>query len=94
MGKAKSPAAWATMRRWPSARSIRGSPQKLNLVATLIRGKQGGRGAEHPRPSPSARWPIDVRKVLASRAIANAENNHNLDVDSLVVAEARSARAW
>src|SRR5580765_6923238 len=51
--------------------TIRGSARKLNLVATMIRGRK----AE------------DVRKVLAS-AVANAENNHNLDVDALVVAEA------
>ncbi len=65
---------------------IRGSAQKLNLVAGLIRGKKVGDALNILQFSTKA-MAIDVRKVLAS-AIANAENNHNLDVDTLVVYEA------
>ena len=68
------------------ATQIRGSAQKLNLVASLIRGKKAGEALNILSFSPKA-MARDVRKVLAS-AIANAENNHNLDVDALVVAEA------
>ena len=67
-------------------RMIRTSPQKLNLVAQLIRGKTVEKALadltfSHRRVS------NEVRRVLQS-AIANAENNHNLDVDSLIVSEA------
>src|SRR3954449_9352823 len=65
---------------------IRGSAQKLNLVAGLIRGKKAEDALNILTFSTKA-MAVDVRKVLAS-AIANAENHHNLDVDSLVVAEA------
>ena len=65
---------------------IRGSAQKLNLVAGLIRGKKAGDALNILQFSTKA-MAVDVRKVLAS-AIANAENNHNLDVDRLFVAEA------
>ncbi len=66
--------------------TIRGSAQKLNLVAGLIRGRKVGDALNILQFSTKA-MAVDVRKVLAS-AIANAENNHNLDVDALVVAEA------
>ena len=66
--------------------TIRGSAQKLNLVAQLIRGRKVEEALNILKFSPKA-MAEDVRKVLAS-AVANAENNHNLDVDSLVVAEA------
>jgi large subunit ribosomal protein L22 len=65
---------------------IRGSAQKLNLVAGLIRGRKVEEALNILKFS-SKGMSEDVYKVLAS-AIANAENNHNLDVDSLVVAEA------
>jgi large subunit ribosomal protein L22 len=65
---------------------IRGSAQKLNLVAALIRGRKAEEALGILSFSSKA-MARDVRKVLAS-AIANAENNHNLDVDALVVAEA------
>ena len=65
---------------------IRGSAQKLNLVAGLIRGKKAEEAMNILAFSKRA-MAQDARKVLAS-AIANAENNHNLDVDSLVVSEA------
>ncbi|MBA2771445.1 MAG: 50S ribosomal protein L22 [Sphingomonas sp.] len=66
--------------------TIRGSAQKLNLVAAMIRGRKVEEALNILKFSPKA-MATDVRKVLAS-AIANAENNHNLDVDALVVAEA------
>jgi large subunit ribosomal protein L22 len=65
---------------------IRGSDRKLNLVAGLIRGKKAGDALNILSFSKRA-MAVDVKKVLQS-AIANAENNHNLDVDALVVAEA------
>ena len=65
---------------------IRGSAQKLNLVAGLIRGKKAGEAMNILAFSTKG-MAVEARKVLAS-AIANAENNHNLDVDALVVAEA------
>jgi large subunit ribosomal protein L22 len=68
------------------ARNIRVSPQKLNLVAALIRGKAVSAALADLQFS-RKRIAKDVRKCLES-AIANAENNHDLDVDDLVVAEA------
>src|SRR5207245_9558188 len=66
--------------------TIRGSARKLNLVATMIRGRKVEEALNILQFSPKA-MADDVRKVLAS-AVANAENNHNLDVDALVVSEA------
>ncbi len=68
------------------ARSLRVSPQKLNLVAQLIRGKKVDKALADLTFS-HKRIAKDVKKTLQS-AIANAENNHGLDVDQLVVAEA------
>jgi large subunit ribosomal protein L22 len=68
------------------ARLMRVSPQKLNLLAQLIRGKKVDRALADLTFS-RKRIAKDVKKTLQS-AVANAENNHNLDVDSLVVAEA------
>ena len=67
-------------------RTIRISPRKLNLVAQSIRGLKVQRALNELEFS-SKRIANDVRKALYS-AISNAENNHNLDIDSLVVAEA------
>jgi large subunit ribosomal protein L22 len=67
-------------------RNIRVSPQKLNLVAQLIRGKKVDRALADLTFS-RKRIAKDVKKTLES-AIANAENNHDLDVDALVVSEA------
>ena len=66
--------------------TIRGSARKLNLVAQMIRGKKVEQALNILKFSPKG-MADDVRKVLAS-AVANAENNHNLDVDALVVKEA------
>ena len=68
------------------ARSLRVSPQKLNLVAQLIRGKIVDKALADLTFS-RKRIAKDVKKTLQS-AIANAENNHSLDVDQLIVAEA------
>lgn len=73
-------------------RNLRTSPQKLNLVAGLIRGKTAERALSDLQFS-HRRIAEDVRKVLES-AIANAENNHNLDVDSLVVKEAYVGKSF
>jgi large subunit ribosomal protein L22 len=86
MGKQKAPRRVAENEALAVGGQIRGSAQKLNLVAGLIRGKKAGDALSILAFSPKA-MARDVKKVLAS-AIANAENNHNLDVDSLVVAEA------
>jgi large subunit ribosomal protein L22 len=67
-------------------RNIRISPQKLNLVAQMIRGKKVDKALADLTFS-RKRIALDVKKTLQS-AVANAENNHNLDVDSLVVSEA------
>jgi large subunit ribosomal protein L22 len=67
-------------------RMIRISPQKLNLVAQLIRGKKAETALADLTFS-NKRIARDVKKVLQS-AIANAENNHSLDVDDLVVSQA------
>ncbi len=67
-------------------RSVRTSPQKLNLVAQQIRGLKVQKALDDLSFSPK-RIANAVRKTLES-AIANAENNHNLELDALVVAEA------
>jgi large subunit ribosomal protein L22 len=72
-------------------RMIRVSPQKLNLVAGLIRGKKVSTALADLEFS-RKRIAGDVRKTLQS-AIANAENNHDLDVDDLIVAEAFVGKA-
>ena len=86
MGKQKAPRRVAENEALSVGTQIRGSAQKLNLVAGLIRGRKAEDAMNILTFSKKA-MAVDVRKVLAS-AIANAENNHNLDVDSLVVAEA------
>ena len=68
------------------ARNIRVSPRKLNLVAQQIRGKKVDRALNELTFSPKRIAGV-VKKTLQS-AIANAENNHDLDVDDLVVSEA------
>ena len=73
------------------ARMLRVSPQKLNLVAQLIRGKKVETALADLEFS-RKRIAVDVRKCLQS-AIANAENNHDLEVDDLVVAEARVGKS-
>ena len=86
MGKPKRERTLADNEAQAVATQIRVSPQKLNLVATLIRGKKADRALTELAFS-RRRIAGDVKKVLES-AIANAENNHGLDVDRLYVREA------
>lgn len=86
MSKPKSPRKVGDKEALSVGTQIRGSAQKLNLVAGLIRGRKAG-DAMNILAFSKKGMAVDARKVLAS-AIANAENNHNLDVDALVVAEA------
>ncbi|MCB9962484.1 MAG: 50S ribosomal protein L22 [Hyphomonas sp.] len=86
MAKAKNPPKQAANEARAVLRMYRSSPQKLNLLAQQIRGLKVERALAELQFSPK-RPAKDVRKLLQS-AIANAENNHNLDIDSLVVAEA------
>jgi large subunit ribosomal protein L22 len=86
MSKAANPRRVADNEALAVATAIRGSAQKLGLVAGLIRNRKAGDAMNILKFSTKG-MALDVRKVLAS-AIANAENNHNLDVDSLVVVEA------
>ena len=86
MGAEKNPRRVADNEAMAVARMLRTSPQKLNLVAAMIRGKKVDKALADLTFS-KRRIAGDVKKCLQS-AIANAENNHNLDVDSLVVAEA------
>jgi len=92
MSKPKAPRRVADNEALAVGTQIRGSAQKLNLVASLIRGRKVEDALNVLTFSKKA-MAVDVRKVLAS-AIANAENNHNLDVDSLVVAEASVGKAF
>ena len=71
---------------------IRTSPRKLNLVAQLIRGKSAAAALAELNFT-KRRVAQDVRKVLEA-AIANAENNHQLDVDRLYVAEASVGKSF
>ena len=86
MSKEKTPRALKDNEAKAVARMLRVSPQKLNLLAQLIRGKKVERALADLEFS-RKRIAFDVKKTLES-AIANAENNHSLDVDDLVVAEA------
>ena len=91
MGKAANPRALADNEAKAVARMLRVSPQKLNLVAQLIRGKKVARALADLEFS-QKRIAVDVKKCLES-AIANAENNHDLDVDDLVVSQAFVGKA-
>ena len=91
MSKEKAPRRVADNEALAVGTQIRGSAQKLNLVATLIRGRKVEDALNILAFSKKA-MARDAQKVLAS-AIANAENNHDLDVDDLVVAEAFVGKA-
>ena len=86
MGKEKNPRRVADNEAMAKLRMLKTSPQKLNLLAGLIRGKKVDRALIDLTFS-KKRIAADVKKCLQS-AIANAENNHNLDVDELIVSEA------
>jgi len=91
MGKAKRERVLKDNEAKAVQRMIRISPQKLNLVAGMIRGKKVATALAELEFS-RKRIAGQVRKTLES-AIANAENNHDLDVDSLIVAEAHVGKA-
>ncbi len=91
MGQAANERRVADNEARAMAKYVRTSPQKLNLVAQTIRGKKAERALIDLEFSPK-RVAQDVRKVLQA-AVANAENNHNLDVDRLYVAEAHVGKS-
>ncbi len=92
MGKRSAPRRFAENEAMASIRSIRTSAYKLNLVAETIRGKDA-EAALSELDFSRRRIAREVRKVVQS-AIANAENNHQLDVDRLYIAEATVGRAF
>lgn len=91
MSKEANPPRVAESEARAVARMIRVSPQKLNLLAQLIRGKKVDRALADLEFS-RKRIAHEVKKTLES-AIANAENNHGLDVDDLIVAQAYVGKA-
>ena len=92
MGKKSTPRALNDNEAMAYAKQIRVSPQKLNLVAQTIRGKNCDKALAELQFS-RRRVSNDVKKLLES-AIANAENNHQLDVDRLYVAEATVGKSF
>jgi len=92
MSKPKAPRRLAETEASAYARAIHVSARKLNLVAQSIRGLAAS-AALHELTFSRRRIANDVKKVLQA-AIANAENNHQLDVDRLVVKEATAGRAF
>jgi large subunit ribosomal protein L22 len=91
MSKPNQPRALADNEAKAVVRMLRISPQKLNLLAQLIRGKKVDRALADLEFS-RKRIAHEVKKALES-AIANAENNHSLDVDDLIVAQAFVGKA-
>ncbi len=91
MGKQATPRALPENEAKAVARMLRVSPQKLNLVAQMIRGKKVDTALAELQFS-RKRISTEVKKCLES-AIANAENNHDLDVDDLVVSQAFVGKA-
>jgi large subunit ribosomal protein L22 len=91
MGKKKRERTLADNEAMAVSRTLRVSPQKLNLLAQLIRGKKASTALNELEFS-RKRIAKDVRKCLES-AIANAENNHDLDVDDLVVVQAHVGKS-
>ena len=92
MGKAKMERRLADNEAQAHARFVRTSPQKLNLLAQQIRGLTAD-AALAALTFSQRRSANDVKKLLQS-AVANAENNHQLDVDRLVVSEATVGKAF
>lgn len=90
MSKAANPKRTKENEARAYSKYIRTSPQKLNLVAQTIRGQKAGKALTDLQFNPR-RIAKEVRKVLQS-AVANAENNHGLDVDRLVVSVATVGR--
>ena len=92
MGKASFARRLAETEAQAVVRNLRGSPRKLNLVCQTIRGKSAERALSELTFS-KRRIARDVKKALES-AIANAENNHQLDVDRLYVVEATAGKSF
>jgi large subunit ribosomal protein L22 len=92
MGKQAAPRRLADTEAQACLRGLRTSPRKLNLVVRMIRGKSAAAALAELTFS-HRRIARDVKKVLEA-AIANAENNHQLDVDRLYVKEATVGRAF
>ena len=92
MSKKQQPRRLADTEAVAYAHALRTSAQKLNIVAQSIRGKPAS-AALHELTFSPRRVAREVKKVLQA-AIANAENNHQLDVDKLVVGEASVGRAF
>lgn len=92
MGKPKTERRLDETEAMAVARNLRGSPRKLNLVAQSIRGKSA-EAALADLTFSKRRIAQDVRKVLQS-AVANAENNHQLDVDRLYVSQATVGKGF
>ena len=92
MGKPESPRRLDETEAQACLRGLRTSPRKLNLVAETIRGKAAASALAELTFS-HRRIARDVKKVLQA-AIANAENNHQLDVDRLYIKEATVGRAF
>ncbi len=91
MGQQANPSRTKENEAKAFAKHIRTSPQKLNLVAQTIRGKNAGKALIDLQFS-KRRVAQHVRDLLQS-AVANAENNHGLDVDRLIVSEAIVGRS-
>ncbi len=91
MGQSANPKRTKDAEAMAFGKYVRTSPQKLNLLAASIRGKSAARAMVDLQFS-NKRIAQDVRKILQS-AIANAENNHGLDVDRLIVSEATVGKA-
>lgn len=91
MGKSATPRALASNEAMATLRTVRISPRKLGLVAGLIRGKRAQDALVQLQFSTKGIAP-EVEKLLKS-AIANAENNHNLNVDKLVIREVRVGKS-
>ena len=92
MGKRSAPGKLADNEAMAFGKMIRTSPQKINLVAQSIRGKTC-EAALNDLTFSTRRIALEVKKVLQT-AIANAENNQQLDIDKLFVAEASCGRAF
>ena len=92
MGKPESPRRLGETEAQACLRGLRASPRKLNLVAETIRGKTADSALAELTFS-HRRIAREVKKVLQA-AIANAENNHQLDVDRLYIKEATVGRAF
>jgi large subunit ribosomal protein L22 len=92
MGKQANPRKVKDNEAIAIGKSLRSSPRKLNLLAQMIRGKKAA-DALTMLSFDTHRMAVEVKKVLQS-AVSNAENNHQLDVDRLVVVEASVGRAF